>query len=108
MRLPIAKLFFAISVFHPFSAYASTYPEATERYEIKQFELIDVFSHSAAFKQPMAIVRDPSGYVHYVIKGSHLGKEGGIVVKLEKSRLVISEVSADGKESLKSLTKKQQ
>jgi Tfp pilus assembly protein PilP len=42
--------------------------------------------------QTKALVLDPDGYVHSAIRGVRMGKNKGVLVKIEKTGIVVSEI----------------
>jgi Tfp pilus assembly protein PilP len=56
--------------------------------------------HSDAYRQAVALVRDPDGYVHSAIRGNYIGKNKGVLVSIKKNEIVVSEFDKDGHERI--------
>ena len=66
--------------------------EETEAYELEQYRLTGLITGTS---QPKAMVEDPSGRGHVVRIGSHLGKNGGRLVRISNVAIVVLEEARD-------------
>lgn len=66
--------------------------EETEQYEMDQYRLTGVIT---GISQPKAMVEDPTGRGHVLRIGARLGKNGGRVVRVSTTGIVILEETRD-------------
>lgn len=78
--------------------FSSTNPEALERYALVDLVLIRTVMYSDAYRQAVALVRDPDGYIHVAVRGSYIGKNKGVLTKIKKTEIVVSEIDEGGRE----------
>lgn len=67
-------------------------PEPTEMFELGQYLLTGLVTGTS---QPKAMVEDPDTQGHVLRIGSHLGKNGGVVIRIGQDGIVIAERTRD-------------
>jgi Tfp pilus assembly protein PilP len=92
MRRVGLGIFVLILGYFSTNSFSSTIPDPLERFALADLRVMGTVMHSDAYRQAVALVLDPDGYVHSAILGSYMGKNKGVLVKIEKTRIVVSEV----------------
>lgn len=62
--------------------------EATERFELDQYRLTGLVTGTS---QPKALVEDPEGVGHTLRIGSHVGKNGGVISRINADGFIVTE-----------------
>lgn len=81
-------------------AFATTSTEALERYELAELTLVATDTdRKHKCRRPVAYILDRDGYVHSGLVGGYIGRHRGVIAKILRDRIVVSEVDGDQKET---------
>lgn len=100
MNSLVYSAFAFVILFCGIESHSATMPEALERYEIGDLTVIEVVMHSDTYNQSIAIILGSDGYVYTAIRGNYVGRNKGVLVKINNDGIVVSEVDKDGNENL--------
>lgn len=70
------------------------YPEPLEAFDLSELTLWVSYPDPNPYRA-FARVRDPKGYFHRVVIGTHIGKNYGVVMKITANTIIMSELYID-------------